>query len=378
MPSGSAEPVSHLADRLAAVHRAVPISRNLSRAPAEVGSRAPNAVRSAGGWFAPIVSRAVAGRACGSAVEVCLRGPMFLAAVSALLAAAATAEAPAIARPRSRGSDLRRRCARRRVLPRERARARHGGGRHRAHVRARRARARAARRARVAGLARAGRGLRSLRRRAGRPFSDADGTLREDYVVLLLASTPRGVRALAADARPLVAGARVRVLGPGSPGQRDEQDASGTITSPPRSGSRSSSTPPPRSRAGAARPCSRRDRSRDRNRRGGRAGRRGTRACSRRRSAACSMRCASRSTAARAARFAAFAPTAPRRRPRSRPAPAAAPRSALIQPDRGKGHGPRARDRVPARWRGGVDRPCAARSSPGARRPRTARRAAST
>ena len=64
----------------------------------------------------------------------------------------------------------------------------------------------------------------------GRPFSDADAALREDYMVFLLSGKPRGVRALAADSRPLSSGAHVRVLGPGV-GKRAEQDAAGTITS---------------------------------------------------------------------------------------------------------------------------------------------------
>jgi len=64
----------------------------------------------------------------------------------------------------------------------------------------------------------------------GRPFSDADAALRDDYVVFLLSARPRGARALAADARPLASGTRVRVLGPGA-GKRPEQDAPGAITS---------------------------------------------------------------------------------------------------------------------------------------------------
>jgi hypothetical protein len=65
----------------------------------------------------------------------------------------------------------------------------------------------------------------------GRPFSAADGTLREDYAVFLLASRPRGVRALTADQRGLLAsGTRVRLLGPGEEG-RTEQDAAGVVTS---------------------------------------------------------------------------------------------------------------------------------------------------
>ena len=64
----------------------------------------------------------------------------------------------------------------------------------------------------------------------GRPFSAPDGTLREDFAVFLLASAPQGVRALEAEARPqLAAGARVRLLGPPSRGRRDEQDAFGTV-----------------------------------------------------------------------------------------------------------------------------------------------------
>jgi von Willebrand factor type A domain len=64
----------------------------------------------------------------------------------------------------------------------------------------------------------------------GRPFSDADAALRDDYMVFLLSSKPRGVRALAADSRPLSSGGHVRVLGPGT-GKRAEQGAPGTITS---------------------------------------------------------------------------------------------------------------------------------------------------
>jgi hypothetical protein len=64
----------------------------------------------------------------------------------------------------------------------------------------------------------------------GRPFSDADAALRDDYAVFVLAARPRGVRALAADAGPLASGARVHVLGPGT-GKSPEQDVAGTITS---------------------------------------------------------------------------------------------------------------------------------------------------
>ena len=63
----------------------------------------------------------------------------------------------------------------------------------------------------------------------GKPFSAADGTMREDFAVFLLASKPRGVRALAADSRgSLSSGARVRLLGPGS-GKHNEQEVTGTI-----------------------------------------------------------------------------------------------------------------------------------------------------
>ena len=63
----------------------------------------------------------------------------------------------------------------------------------------------------------------------GQPFSATDGTLREDFAVLLLASKPRGVRALAAEPHPISSGARVRLLGPGT-GKQNEQDALGTVT----------------------------------------------------------------------------------------------------------------------------------------------------
>jgi hypothetical protein len=64
----------------------------------------------------------------------------------------------------------------------------------------------------------------------GRPFSDADGTLREDYTVFLLTAKPRGVRPLAGDARPLVSGARVRLLGPAG-ANHHEREIAGTVTS---------------------------------------------------------------------------------------------------------------------------------------------------
>jgi hypothetical protein len=64
----------------------------------------------------------------------------------------------------------------------------------------------------------------------GKPFSAADGTMREDFAVFLLARAPRGVRALVADSRgSLASGARVRLLGPGADG-RHEQEVTGTIT----------------------------------------------------------------------------------------------------------------------------------------------------
>ncbi len=64
----------------------------------------------------------------------------------------------------------------------------------------------------------------------GRPFNAAEGTVREDYAVFLLTAKPRGVRALAADTRGLIAsGARVRVLGPGE-GKKHEQELLGTVT----------------------------------------------------------------------------------------------------------------------------------------------------
>ncbi len=64
----------------------------------------------------------------------------------------------------------------------------------------------------------------------GRPFSAPGGTLREDFAVFLLASAPRGVRALEAEVQAqLAAGARVRLLGPSTRGRRDEQDAFGTV-----------------------------------------------------------------------------------------------------------------------------------------------------
>jgi hypothetical protein len=64
----------------------------------------------------------------------------------------------------------------------------------------------------------------------GKPFSADDGSMREDFAVFLLASVPRGVRALAADPRgSLSSGARVRLLGPGA-GKRNEQEVTGTIT----------------------------------------------------------------------------------------------------------------------------------------------------
>lgn len=63
----------------------------------------------------------------------------------------------------------------------------------------------------------------------GKPFGPSDGSLREDFAVLLLASQPRGVRALAADARgSLSSGARVTLLGPGA-GKHNEQEVTGTI-----------------------------------------------------------------------------------------------------------------------------------------------------
>jgi len=64
----------------------------------------------------------------------------------------------------------------------------------------------------------------------GRSFSEGDAALRDDYMVFLLPAKPRGVRALAPDARPLKSGTRVRLLGPGT-GKRAEQDAPGVITS---------------------------------------------------------------------------------------------------------------------------------------------------
>lgn len=63
----------------------------------------------------------------------------------------------------------------------------------------------------------------------GKPFSADDGSMREDFAIFLLASVPRGVRALAADPRgSLSSGARVRLLGPGA-GKRNEQEVTGTI-----------------------------------------------------------------------------------------------------------------------------------------------------
>jgi von Willebrand factor type A domain-containing protein len=64
----------------------------------------------------------------------------------------------------------------------------------------------------------------------GRPFSAEDGTMRDDYAVFLLAAKPRGVRALSADARvQLASGARIRVLGPGA-GKRNEEAVAGAVT----------------------------------------------------------------------------------------------------------------------------------------------------
>jgi hypothetical protein len=65
----------------------------------------------------------------------------------------------------------------------------------------------------------------------GRPFSADDGTMRDDFAVFLLSARPKGVRALSADPRAqLESGARVRVLGPGS-GKRNEEAVVGAITS---------------------------------------------------------------------------------------------------------------------------------------------------
>ncbi len=161
-----------------------------------------------------------------------MRGSTFLAAaVAALLAAAAAAEAPAIARPRLAQGGSPAADARGVVFFLE-SRLAHGmvavGT---AHTFAPDALARAQRvelalPGTLAPVAMAERFAVA----PGRPFSAADGTLREDYAVFLLASKPRGVRALAADARPVSSGARVRLLGPGARGKRNEREALGKLT----------------------------------------------------------------------------------------------------------------------------------------------------
>ncbi len=64
----------------------------------------------------------------------------------------------------------------------------------------------------------------------GRPFSLVGATMRDDYLAFQLSSAPRGVRLLEAlpDAK-LTAGTRVRMIGPGDRGGREEQHAFGTI-----------------------------------------------------------------------------------------------------------------------------------------------------
>jgi hypothetical protein len=154
---------------------------------------------------------------------------MFLAAVSALLAAAASAEAPAIARPRLAGQPAG--DARGVVFFLESKLAPGMVAVGAAHTLTPETLARAQRVELALPGARAPVAVADRFAVApGRPFSDADAALRDDYMVFLLAAKPRGVRALAADARPLASGARVRVLGPGS-GNRPEQDAPGAITS---------------------------------------------------------------------------------------------------------------------------------------------------
>jgi hypothetical protein len=160
-----------------------------------------------------------------------LRGSTLLAAVSALLATtAASAEAPAIARPRLAGDPAAN--ARGVVFFLESKLAPGIVAVGAAHTLAPDALARAQRvelalpgvKAPVAVADR-------FAVAPGRPFSDADAALRDDYLVFQLSAKPRGVRALAADARPLASGTHVRVLGPGSTAKTPEQSAPGTITS---------------------------------------------------------------------------------------------------------------------------------------------------
>ena len=63
----------------------------------------------------------------------------------------------------------------------------------------------------------------------GRPFSLPGASLRDDFAVFRLGSAPRGVRVLEPDSASLSAGTRVRVVGPTERGERDEQDAFGTV-----------------------------------------------------------------------------------------------------------------------------------------------------
>ena len=257
---GNREPVR--AARFAVVHRAVPISPTLARAsPAEVGSGHRTLRVQLGGGFADRITRG-ARRACRSAVEGGVRRSMILAAaVAGLLATAA--DDRAAARDRAPASRAERSCGR---ATRAASCSSSSPGSHRAWWRS-------APRTRFApeALAQAQRvelalpGSRApvavVDRFAvapGPPVRRRDATMREDFAVFLLASVPRGVRALAADARgALSSGARVRLLGPGA-GERDEQDAiAGTITAATAEQIEIELDAAHRARrAGAARPCS--------------------------------------------------------------------------------------------------------------------------